>query len=109
MGALAAIIPALVNLISGFLENRQQIGKAKANAKIELQKAGATGWTGRLIVLFWFYPAVACYIPVLREDAAMGFKLFQAAPEWYLAIVGAITVTLLGIEKVQGIRSLGRG
>ncbi|WP_299592699.1 hypothetical protein [uncultured Microbulbifer sp.] len=109
MGMLTAIVPALVNLISGFMENRQKIGEAKTAAKIELQKAGATGWTGRLIVIFWFYPAVACYVPWLREDAAMGFKLFAAAPEWYLAIVGAITVTLLGIDKVQGIRSLSRG
>lgn len=104
MGAFAAFFPALLNLLTGFLENRQKIGEAKTVAKIEQQKIGATSFTGRLLVLFWFYPAVACYVPALQESAGLGFKLLSAMPEWHLGILGGITTAVLGVEGWKGIR-----
>ncbi|WP_127455147.1 hypothetical protein [Streptomyces sp. B29(2018)] len=104
MNAVAALLSALINWGTSFLEHRQKIGEAKTAAKIELQKTGASGWTGRLLVIFWFYPAVACFVPYLSERAGDGFKLMMAMPEWYIGLLVTITVTLLGIEKIQRVK-----
>lgn len=101
MGALAALLPSVINWAGGFFEDRREIGKAKAVAKIEQQKTGATSLTGRIIVIFWFYPAIALYIPWLAPSAQAGFTALTAAPEWYLGILGTITTVVLGIDKFQ--------
>lgn len=108
MGALASLVPAVVSWVTGFFNNRQEIGKAKATAKIEQQRAAVMSKTGLLIVIFWFYPAVAGYMPYLQESAARGFELFSNSPDWYLAMIGTITVTLLGIEKVHNLKRMGK-
>jgi len=103
----AAVVTLLTTILgwgTSFFNNRQQLGRAKTEAKIELQKAGATGWTGRILVLFWFYPAIACYLPFMRESAGAGFQLLMAQPEWYLGLLVTITATLLGIDKFQRLK-----
>ncbi|MFC6979599.1 hypothetical protein [Microbulbifer taiwanensis] len=52
-----------------------------------------------LLVAFWFYPAVANYVPVLRESASEGFQLLTASPEWYWQLLIGITLTVLGLGK----------
>ncbi|MFC6631653.1 hypothetical protein [Microbulbifer taiwanensis] len=54
-----------------------------------------------LLVAFWFYPAVANYVPVLRESASEGFQLLTASPEWYWQLLIGITLTVLGLGKKQ--------
>ncbi|MFC6631656.1 hypothetical protein [Microbulbifer taiwanensis] len=97
--ALVKLLPTLV----GWIGQKVSVGTEKARAAIEKQAAIADGWAPQIIVLFWFYPFIAAYIPVeaLQVSAAAGLKMLKDAPDWHFEILAGITVAVLGVKRVR--------
>lgn len=96
MGALLKLLPT----VAGWISTAVTVGRDKAAAQLARQAEVASGWAAQLLVLFWFYPAVAGYVPALRESAGEGFQALVGAPEWYWQLLIGITVAVLGLSKI---------
>lgn len=98
MGAAAALLK-LIPTVAGWIGTAVSTASDKTRAQLQRQAAIANGRVGLVLVLFWFYPAIANYIPVLRESAGVGFKLLAASPDWYWQLLIGITFVILGLGK----------
>lgn len=95
--ALLKIIPS----VAGWVRGKAKQGAEKTKAQIKRQAAIADGWAPQLLIVFWFYPAVANYIPPLRASASQGFELLTSSPEWYWVLLMSITTAVLGLKKME--------
>lgn len=97
MGALLKLLPT----VAGWISTAVSVGRDRAAAQLARQAEIARGWTAQLLVLFWFYPAIAGYIPPLRDSAAEGFQALAASPQWYWQLLIGITVAVFGLSKIK--------
>lgn len=94
----------LLNLAGGtfksWLENKQEIDKAKSLARIESVKNGIPGYSDELLVLVWAYPFVAAFVPPLQPSVNAGFDFMGEMPEWYIGGFMTISFAVFGIDKL---------
>lgn len=98
MGGILAT--AAINWISGWFENRAEVGKAKAAATAERVKTHLAGWSDEFLVLVWSYPFISVFIPFLAPYTKQGFENLALLPEWYVAGFITITFAVFGIDKL---------
>ena len=91
---------AIISAISGFVSNRQEIGKAKAQAKIQRMQNGIPGYSDEFLILVWTAPLVMIFVPGLESYAVNGFKNLSLLPDWYVGGFISITFATFGIDKV---------
>lgn len=97
---LAAIVPAIVSIFSGWVDRRGRIKEAETEASI--QNAGKVidnaGWKDEYVVLVWSAPALMAFVPGMQEYAAAGFQNLKEAPEWYLTGWVGISLAIYGLK-----------
>lgn len=99
MLGLLKYVPTLL----GWVGDRVKVGTEKARAAIEKQAAIADGWAPQIIVLFWFWPFIAAYIPwaPLQASAEAGLRALENAPAYHFELLMGITVAVLGVKRVR--------
>lgn len=88
------------NALKGWLENRNKISAAKAEARIKNVSEGIPGFSDDFLRIVWCYPFIAVFIPQLRPHIEMGFEYMGKLPDWYVGGFTTISFATFGIDKV---------
>ena len=90
----------LAGLVGGFIERRQKVAEAKAEAEIERAKrvSDQTGIKDEIVLLVWSMPAVMAFIPWTAQYVERGFEELRQAPEWYVVGYVSICLAIYGIK-----------
>ena len=102
---MGAALLKLVPTVAGWVGAALAQARDKTAAQLERQAALAGSHVGLLLVGFWFYPAIANYVPALRESAGDGFQLLAASPDWYWQLLIGITFVVLGLGKAPKLKT----
>jgi len=89
-----------LGLVSTFLQGRQKVSAAKAEAKVVRLTTGIPGYSDEFLVFVWMAPLVMTFVPPLQPYAAKGFALMAELPDWYVGMVGTITLSVFGVDKL---------
>ena len=128
LGGLVTLGSAIVNGISGYFKDKNEIKKVQVEADKLLIMAEAESkakrlereaemdydldriamqnmdksWKDELILLIWLTPVIMCFIPEYHVYVTNGFASLALVPDWYMYIlVGMVTV-------IYGMRGLLR-
>ena len=128
VGGLVTLGSAIVNGISGYFKDKNEIKKVQVEADKLLIMAEAESkakrlereaemdydldriamqnmdksWKDELILLIWLTPVIMCFIPEYHVYVTNGFASLALVPDWYMYIlVGMVTV-------IYGMRGLLR-
>lgn len=97
---LGVVAPVVGSLLKGFMENRQEISKAKAQAKAARLQNGIPGYSDEFLIFIWSAPFVMNFIPFLQPYVVAGFENLQVLPDWYVGGFITITFAVFGIDKL---------
>jgi len=96
---LPVIIPALTNLVGGWLTSKQKVSEAKAEAKIARVSQGIPGYSDEFLIFVWSAPFVMSFIPPLQPYAIQGFSILESLPDWYMGGFMTLTASVFGVDK----------
>ena len=114
------IIGTLVEIGGKWLDNKQKVAQAKADAEVVVIQAKAErqsksedqnydldrlamenmqkSWKDELILLVFLVPMVMSFIPSLSQYALAGFGVISQMPEWYRYIIIGMVVVIYGLR-----------
>jgi hypothetical protein len=95
----ALLVSSAISWVTGFFENKREIGKAVSAAKIENANKHIAGWGDEFLIMIWSYPFISMFIPYLRPHTAQAFAELKTLPEWYIAGFMSITLAVFGMSK----------
>lgn len=121
----AGLIAAVAQLAGGWLTNRMEVQKAKAEAEAEQHRsiarlaerraeaeiqwdvtmadASRTSWKDEWWTLLLSVPLILCFIPGLAPYAKAGFEtLNETVPDWYLAALSVAIAAAFGVKALVG-------
>ena len=93
------IVTGLLGLAGTFIQGRQKVSEAKAEAKIARVTNGIPGYSDEVLIFVWSAPFVMSFIPPLQPYATQGFGIIETMPEWYLGGFLTITAGVFGFVK----------
>lgn len=126
MAGFLAFVPAIINLVGGWITHKAEVAKIERQAEVDIKRAetkgridyisnkqltdadwearamdaSATSWKDEWLTLLFSIPLVMCFVPGLDQYVFAGFKSLEGTPQWYqwslLVIVGAS----FGIKKM---------
>jgi len=97
---IGTIFKMLSPVVGNFMSNRQEISKAKVQAKIARLSNGIPGYSDEVLIFIWSAPFVLSFIPGLQEYAKIGFDHLAELPQWYVGGFVTITFSVFGIDKL---------
>lgn len=108
----AALIPALINGVTGFFSDRAKIKQAKVDGQVRLlqsasdnvadweqlhAKGSQSSWKDEYVLLMWSVPVAMAFLGF--EDQVMaGFASLAKMPEWYSYTLVTISLASFGIR-----------
>ena len=96
---VGAIVGAVANLAGSWMQGRQKVTQAKADAKIARLQNGIPGYSDEFLVAVWVLPFVMAFVPPLQPYATAGFEIIETMPDWYMAGFMTVTAGVFGIDK----------
>ena len=111
------IISEIFGIGRDYLNNRQEIKKAEAEAKAKVivksadnladweriqAKNAQSSWKDEWFTVVLSIPLIFCFLPGFEEDIRRGFEVLNGTPEWYRWAL----FTAIGAS--YGVRKFGR-
>lgn len=106
------ILPALGGWISEFIQGRQKITAANAEAKAEHQTArinAMAGLTDEIAYIVMAYPFVSLFIPPLAPYTITGFNYLNTLPDWYVGVLVTMSLAAVGMPNYIRVRGVKNG
>lgn len=124
LGGLVTLGSAIVNGISGYFKDKNEIKKVQIEAdkllimaeaeskakrlereaemdydldRIAIQHMDKT-WKDELILLIWLIPVVMSFIPEWQPFVVAGFASLALVPDWYMGILVGMVVVIYGMR-----------
>lgn len=106
------IITSLLGLGTTWLENRQELAKAKNEKETELvrqagsweeihAKGSINSWKDEYWTIIFSIPLVLVFFPSMVDTVMEGFAALEKTPEWYRYLVGVLVLASVGIRKLD--------
>lgn len=101
---MAPLLAILGPMVSSFVQGRQKVSAAKAEAKVARMTSGIPGYSDEYLIFIWSAPFIMCFIPGLAPYAEAGFAQLKNLPDWYIGMFGTLSLSVFGIDKLMAWR-----
>lgn len=113
MGWKIPILGDLINLGSTYIQGKNKIAQADADANAEIKKKAATSlidwetlhakgaqtsWKDEYWTIVLSIPMILCFFPDMVEHVNAGFEALSNTPEWYRKAIMMLIMASLGIR-----------
>ena len=117
------LLGPLVNLASGFIQNKAEQSKAKQKAKLveveadaeikrkvasgdlaweaTMAKASSNSWKDEYFVVLLSIPMIGAFIPSFVPYIDQGFEVLSRMPDYYKGFLGAAIAASFGIKSLS--------
>ena len=105
---MAPLVTAAIGIFTSFMQGRQKVSQAKAEAKVQRLTNGIPGYTDEMAYILWGAPFALCFIPGAQEYAVKGFEYMDKLPSWYVGTFVTITLAAFGLDKAISWKQLNK-
>jgi len=74
-------------------------GDDTLNDKMSIEQMEKS-WKDEFIMVILFVPIIFSFIPFSQDSTLKGFEILNGVPEWYMLLVGGVTVAIYGLRGV---------
>ncbi len=118
------IIGNIIDAVSGYQSNKQEIKKAKQQGEIKIQEAKIeaqikliqsdresageldaialrqVGWKDEFLMIITTAPLILAFVPDMVPYIDKGFEALDKMPEYYMYLVGGVYIYVLGFKRI---------
>lgn len=134
MGFLA-FVPALINLVGGWITHKAKVAEIEREGEVEIKKAETVGrvnyiankqlsdadwesramdasvssWKDEWLTLLFSIPLILCFIPGMDVYVMAGFESLKGTPEWYQYSLLVIVAASFGVKQLTSFLDRRKG
>lgn len=118
LNPLTSVLKAVASPVTTWIEGRNTVSKAKAEAEAEVVKTAAKSsadwekiqavnagqsWKDEWLTLLFSIPLILCFFPDTVVYVQNGFDALEQMPDWYQYTLSVIVAASFGVRSAIGL------